>query len=96
MVLHSFHILDKQHKDASYEVAVISEKSDSTQEITRSNDGLKWSEDETMDNSDDDDNDENNTDDYDDNSQRSNDDNTNETVLKVVKVINLKLKIKLE
>lgn len=68
---------------------MISEKSDSTQEITRSNDGLKWSEDETMDNSDDDDvDDEINDDEYDDNS-----DNINETVQKVVKVIKLKNKI---
>lgn len=69
---------------------MISEKSDSTQEITRSNDGLKWSEDETMDNSDDDDE---NVHEYDDNSHRFNNDNTNETALKVVKVINFKTKI---
>lgn len=73
---------------------MISEKSDSTHEITRSNDGLKWSEDDTMNNSDDDDNDneddEINDDEYDDNSERLNSDNINETVLKVVKVIKLK------
>lgn len=69
---------------------MISEKSDSTQEITRSNDGLKWSEDETIDSNEDDDDDndnEINDDEYDDNSQRYNNDNINETVLKVVKVI---------
>lgn len=71
---------------------MISEKSDSTQEITRSNDGLKWSEDDTMDNSDDDDNDDDeiNDDEYDDNAETFNSDNINETVLKVVKVIKLK------
>lgn len=70
---------------------MISEKSDSTQEITGSNDGLKWSEDETIDTDDDNDddveNDDINDDEYDDDSQRSNNDNTNITVLKVVKVI---------
>lgn len=90
----------KQHKDASYEVAVISEKSDSTREITRNNDGLKWSEDETMDNSDDDveeeeeeeeddeddvENDETNDDD--DSKQHSSNDDTKKTIQKVVKVI---------
>ncbi|XP_037026980.1 nuclear receptor coactivator 7 isoform X7 [Bradysia coprophila] len=86
-----------KHKDASYEVAVISEKSDSTQEITRNNDGLKWSEDETMDNSDEDveeeeeeedddvENDETNDDEYDDNKQNSSNDDTNKTLQKVVK-----------
>lgn len=65
---------------------MISEKSDSTQAISRSNDGLKWSEDETVENSDDDvENDEIIDDEYDDNNE-----NINETVLKVVKVIILK------
>lgn len=73
---------------------MISEKSDSTQEITRSNDGLKWSEDETMDNTDDDEDVENDHE-YDDNSHRYNDDNTNETALKIVKVINFKTKTKI-
>lgn len=92
----------KQHKDASYEVAVISEKSDSTREISRNSDGLKWSEDETMDNSDEDveeeeeeeiddddvENDETNDDDYDDNKQQSSNDDTNKpAVPKVAKVI---------
>lgn len=68
---------------------MISEKSDSVQEITRSNDGLKWSEDETIENSDDDNE---NEDDDDDVNEDEYDDNTgspNESGLKV-KVINLK------
>lgn len=74
---------------------MISEKSDSTQEITRSNDGLKWSEDETIDNSDDDDEDIddveideiNDNEQHDDNKQSFNSDHVTETVRKVVKVI---------
>lgn len=61
---------------------MISEKSDSTQEISRNDNGLKWSEDDTMD---DDDDDEINDDEYDDDSHHFND-TINETVQNVVKV----------
>lgn len=68
---------------------MISEKSDSTQEITRSNDGLKWSEDETIDNSDDDDDVDVDNDDIndDDDKSQNNDNNIDEKMRKVVKVI---------